>query len=142
MERTRIGAEPTKGEAIATTRPVADIVREALVVELEKNGHASVTDDGDVQVAADVEEFWLDSAGRDAKTHYVGRVALALAVRDARSGATLLTRRYAGIHRRYAAADDRDAWRRVMETALTRLLRDIATDPDLVRAFAGRTPTS
>ena len=139
MDQTRIGAEPKNGEPIATTRPVADIVREALMVELAKNGHSVVAADGEIVVAADVEDFWLDTAGRDAKTHYVGRVALAVAVRDARSGATLLTRRYAGIHRRYAEADNRDAWRQVMDTALVRILRDIATDPDLVAAFAGRT---
>jgi hypothetical protein len=138
MDQTRIGAEPGNQEAIATTRAVADIVRDALVVELAKNGHSVVTDDGDVRLAADVEDFWLDTAGRDAKTHYVGRIALAVAVRDARTGATIFMRRYAGIHRRYAEADDRDAWRQVMDTALARVLRDIATDPDLVVAFTGR----
>ena len=138
MDQTRIGAAPKNGESIGTTRPVADIVREALVVEVAKNGHSIAADDGDVRVVADVEDFWLDTAGRDANSHYVGRVALAVAVKDARSGATLFTRRYAGIHRRYAAVDDRDAWRQVMDTALARMLRDIATDPDLVAAFAGR----
>jgi hypothetical protein len=139
MDQTRIGGDPKNGEPIATTRPVADIVRDALVVEVARNGHSIATDDGEVRVAADVEDFWLDTAGRDANTHYVGRVALAVAVKDARSGATLFMRRYAGIHRRYAAPDDRNVWRQVMETALARALRDIATDHDLVAAFAGRT---
>jgi hypothetical protein len=86
MDQSRIGAKPKNGDAIATRRPVADIVREALVVELTKNGHAVVAAEGDIRVAADVEEFWLDAAGRNATTQYVGRVALALAVTHGRSG--------------------------------------------------------
>ena len=137
LDQTRIGVKPKNGEAITTARPVADIVREALVVELTKNGHAAVRDHGDIRLVAAVEEFWLDTAGRNSTTQYVGRVALALAVTDGRSGATLLVRRYAGLKRRQAEADSEDVWREVMNTALARTLRDIATDPDFVAALAG-----
>ena len=139
MDQTRIGAVPKSGDAITTTRAVADTVREALVVELTKNGHAVVSDDGDIRLAADVEDFWLDTAGRDGTTHYVGRVALAVAVRDERTGTTLFVRRYAGIKRRSAEPDAREAWREVMDTALARTLRDIATDAEFVAAVGGRT---
>jgi hypothetical protein len=135
-DQTRIGARPENGEPIATARPVADIVRDALVVELTKNGHAVVPEGGNVRVAADVDDFWLDTAGRDGTTHYVGRVALAVAIRDERDGSTVLVRRYAGIKRRYADPDAREAWREVMETALARTVRDLATDPELVTALA------
>ena len=140
-DQTRIGSEPKNGDAITTTRAVADSVREALVVELTKNGHAVVSDDGDIRLVADVEDFWLDTAGRDGTTHYVGRVALAVAVRDARTNATLFARRYAAIKRRHAEPDAREAWREVMDTALARTLHDIATDAELVAAVAGR-PTA
>jgi uncharacterized lipoprotein YajG len=115
---------------------VAEIVRDALVVELTRNGHAVVSQGGDVRVAADVDEFWLDTAGGDETTHYVGRVALAVAVRDERGGSTGLVRRYAAIKRRYADQDAREVWREVMEKALTRTVRDLATDPELVTALA------
>ena len=139
MDRTRIGTEPKNGDAITTTRAVADTVREALAVELTKNGHGVVSDDGDIRLVADVEDFWLDTASRDRTTHYVGRVALAVAVRDERTGATLFMRRYAATKRRYAEPDAREAWREVMDTALARTLRDIATDAEFVAAVAGRT---
>jgi Uncharacterized lipoprotein len=138
MDQKRIGVKPKNGDAIATKRPVADIVREALVVELTKNGHTVVPADGDIRLAANIEEFWLDTAGSDSTTLYVGRVALALAVMDGRSGATLLGRRYAGTKRRQGEADSKDTWREVMDTALARTMRDIATDPDLVAALGGR----
>jgi hypothetical protein len=136
-DQTRIGARPGNGEPIATARPVADIVRDALVVELRRNGHAVVPEGGDARVAADVDDFWLDTtAGRDGTTHYVGRIALAVAIRDERDGSTVLVRRYSGIKRRYADPDARDAWREVMETALARTVRDLATDPELATALA------
>ena len=142
MDQTRIGAEPKSGDPITTTRGVADTVREALVVELTKNGHTVVSGDGDIRLVADVEDFWLDAAGRDGTTHYVGRVALAVAVKDERTGATLFTRRYAGRNRRSAPPDAREAWRQVMDTALARTLRDIATDAEFVAAVAGRNLSS
>jgi uncharacterized lipoprotein YajG len=141
MDQTRIGAKPKNGDGITTKRPVADIVHEALVVELTKNGHVVVPAEGDIRVAVDVEDFWLDAAGHNATTQYVGRVALALAVTDERGGTTLVTRRYVGTKRRQAEADSKDAWRDVMNIALARTMRDIATDPDLVAALARRPPS-
>lgn len=141
MDQTRIGAKPTNGDGIKTRRPVADIVHEAFVVELTKNGHV-VVPEGDIRVVADVEEFWLDAAGHNATTQYVGRVAIALAVKDERGGVMLLTRRYVGTKRRQAEADSKDAWRDVMNIALARAMRDIATDPDLVAALARRPPSA
>ena len=129
LDRTRIGARPTNGKPIETSRPVADIVRDALAVELARNGHVVVPEGGDLRVTADVEDFWLETPRRDATTQYVGRVAIALAVADGRSGDTLLLRRYVGIKRLQAESDAKDAWRVVMDTALARTMHDVATDP-------------
>jgi len=42
VDTTRIGSKPDKGGDLVTSRPVADIVHEALAVEIGKNGHAVV----------------------------------------------------------------------------------------------------
>jgi hypothetical protein len=138
LDRARIGFRPGSHEAIVTRRPVEEIVREALGAELVRNGHSVVGDAGDVVLAAEVEEFWLDAAQRRSLTQYVGRVAIALVVVDPRSGGRLLTRRYVGIKRALGDADAEQAWREVMDTALARTLRDVATDPDLVAALSPR----
>jgi hypothetical protein len=135
MDRTRVGVKPTNGDPIETTRPVADIVRDALAVELSRNGHAVVPGEGDLRLLVDIEEFWLDTSGRDTTTHYVGRVAITLAVADARSGDRLLFRRYVGIRRLQAERHNTSAWREAIDTALARAMRDVATDPELVAAF-------
>jgi hypothetical protein len=138
LERVRIGARPKSQDAIVVRRPVEEIVRDALAVEIAKNGHSVVTQAADIVLAAEVEEFWLDSARRQDTTQYVGRVALALVVVDAHTGSRLLTRRYVGIKRLQAEADAATAWREVMDAALARTMRDVATDPKLVAALAPR----
>ena len=138
-DRDRIGATPDDRKPIVTARPVADIVRDALVREVEKNGHQVVAGPGDVILAADVEEFWLDAVGRSSATQYVGRVAIALAVADGETGDRVWSRRYVGIRRQTAEADSKTAWREVMDTALARTMRDVATDADLALSLA-RTP--
>jgi hypothetical protein len=131
----RIGAQPENGKPIVTARTVPDIVRDALVVELVRNGHEVVTGRGDVVVTADVEEFWLDAVGRSDTTQYVGRVAIAVVIAEGRTGERLLGRRYVGLKRRTGGADSRDAWRQVMDAALARTLHDLATDPDFAQAL-------
>jgi hypothetical protein len=135
-DKDRIGASPEDRKPIVTTRPVSEIVRDALVREVEKNGHQVVAGPGDVVLAADVEEFWLDAVGRSATTQYVGRVAIAVAIADGQTGDRLWSRRYVGIRRQTAEADSKTAWREVMDTALARTIRDVATDPDLALSVA------
>jgi hypothetical protein len=135
-DRDRIGASPEDRKPIVTARPVSEIVRDALVREVEKNGHQVVAGPGDVVLAADVEEFWLDAVGRSATTQYVGRVAIAVAVADGQTGDRLWSRRFVGIRRQTAAADSKTAWREVMDAALARMIHDVATDPDLALSVA------
>jgi hypothetical protein len=130
-ETSRIGVTPEGGKAIVTASPVAEIVRNALVAEVGTNGHEVVSGPGDVVLSAEVQEFSLDAIGRSASTQYIGRVAIALAVADGRTGQRLLTRRYVGIRRQTGEADAKSAWRDVMDVALARTMHDVATDPEL-----------
>ena len=130
--KSEIGVKPEDGKPIVTSRPVPDIIHEAVVVELTKNGHEVVAGPGDAIVAVNVEEFRLDAVGRSASTQYVGRVAIALVVSDGRTGDRLFSRRYVGISRRTAEANSEKTWRAAMDTALARTVHDVATDPDLV----------
>jgi uncharacterized lipoprotein YajG len=134
-QTTRVGTDHKKSD-IVTSRPVVDIVHEALVVELTKNGYAIGSDGRDALVAANVEEFWLDVVRGYSKTQYVGKVAIAMTVADGRTGDALLTRRYIGIKRREVDQASNDVARDVMDAALARTMHDLATDPDLVAALA------
>src|SRR5262249_32757752 len=94
VDALRIGAAPGQGPNITPSRPVPDIVRDALVTELGKNGHLVVDAGQDVILAGEVDEFWLDIVPGYPEIHYVGRVALALVVVDARTGERLVSRHY------------------------------------------------
>ena len=135
-----IGVQPDGNKPIVTSRPVADILRDALVLEVRRNGHAVVSEGPDLVLAADVEEFWLDAVVGYSSAQYVGKVALTVALIDARSGETLLTRRYVGIRRRQAARDATQAGREIMDLALSRAMHDLATDTELADAFARPVP--
>ena len=101
---------------------MADLVRDALVLELGKNGHPVVPSERDVVLAATVEDFRLDEVAAYASTRYVGRVVIALDVVDGRSGEILLTRRYVGIKRRDIDKVSDDARRETMDAALARTM--------------------
>jgi len=139
MDVGRIGTRPADGKAVVTSRPVPDVVREALALEIGKNGHALVTERGDVVLAADVDEFWLDAIAGYTTTQYVGRVVIALILVDGPTGSPLATRRYVGIKRQQVDKPTDDAARAVMGAALARAMRDLATDGALVAAFARAT---
>ena len=138
VDTTRIGTKTDDDEAIVTRRPVTDIVREALMVELTKNGHTVVSERGDVVLAAQVEEFWVDAVRTSSATLYLGRVAIALVVADGRTGTLLLTRRYVGVKRREGEDDSKALRREVLDGALARILHELATDPDLIATLARR----
>jgi hypothetical protein len=136
MDTTRIGVKSKNEGDIVTSRPVADLVREALVLELSKNGHSVVSNDRDVVLAATVEDFRLDEVTGYASRRYVGRVVIALNIVDGRSGEILLTRRYVGIKRREIDKASEGARAETMDAALARTMHDLATDPELAKALA------
>ena len=135
-DTTRIGVKPKNSGDIVTSRPVADLVHEALVLELSKNGHSVVSNGQDVVLAATVEDFRLDEVAGYASTRYVGRVVIALNIVDEQTSEILLTRRYVGIKRREIDKASEDARRETMDAALARTMHDLATDPELAKVLA------
>jgi len=137
-DTTRIGVQPDeKKKPVVTSRPVADIVRDALVTELQRNGHTVVSDHPELVIAADVDEFSFDVVTGRSSAQYVGKAALALAVTDRQSGKTVFARRYVGIKRQTADLEAKHAARDVMDAALARAMHDLATDGELAQAFGG-----
>src|SRR5262249_35437646 len=137
-DTARIGVQPEGDKPIVTSRPVADIVREALVSEIQRNGHAVAANSADLVLAADVDEFWLDVVVGPSPAQYVGKVALAVTLVAARTGETVVTRRYVGIKRQQGPGDAKQVGLEVMDLALSRVMHDLATDTELADAFARR----
>ena len=141
-DTTRVGIRPGGGGDIVTSRPVPDIVREALDLEMSKNGLQVVSDRAEVVLRPAVELFSLEAVHGYGNWQYVGRVVITVSVADGRTGDTLLTRRYVGLRRRDVDKPDESQWREVMDTALARAMHDLATDQELVAALSGTRPPS
>jgi len=123
---------------IVTSRPVPDVVRDALATELKTNGHLIAAGDRDLAFAVDVNEFWFDLQVGMWTIEHLGTTGVTLTVNDVRTGAVLLNQRYQGNHRAERAAGYEGTWEEVMNAALERMMRDIATDPKLVEVFRAR----
>ena len=139
-DTARVGVD-RDGKDVVTSRPVSDILGEALAIELAKNGHV-VGAPGDVVLAADVEDVWLDLVRGHGRTQYVGKVAFTLTALDGRTGEPLVTRRYIGVKRQRVEKPSDDAARETLTAALGRSIHDLATDPALVAAFARATASA
>jgi len=124
---------------IVAARPVPAIVRDALAAELSANGHR-VDDAGDVVVAGDVTTFWFDTVVNFGSLEFSGLVAANLTFVDTKTGRTLVTRIYQGHYaEKTMMGGFEGTWQRIMNTALERMVREVATDPRLLAALRTRT---
>jgi uncharacterized lipoprotein YajG len=123
---------------IVTGRPVPTIVREAIVAEFAASGHR-VGPDADILVSGTVTAFWFELSTGGGSFDLTADVGADLTLSDGPAGRLLLTRAYRG---RYAekttAGALESAWQRVLNTALQRMVREIASDPGLLAALRER----
>lgn len=141
-ERDRIGYKKNgfgqRTADILSKKPVPDIVREALALEFAKNGHAVGDSRHDVIVSGEVTSFWFDTQINFWNVDFIGTAAVKLTVSDANTGTELLTRTYQGDYKDTAFGGLEGTWERVMNTALERMVREVATDPKLVQVLQTR----
>ena len=119
---------------ILPSRPVAEIVRDAIAAELAKNGHRAAAAPA-LALSGDVTEFWFDLSVGAFTIEYTGRVGATVNIRDP-SGGPVLTKRYQGVQVEKRMAGYEGAWTEVMNTALSKMVREISTDPELADALA------
>jgi uncharacterized lipoprotein len=120
---------------ILPARPAAEIVRDAIAAELAKNGHrTAAAAPAPLALSGDVTEFWFDSSVGVFTIEYTGRVGATVNIRDP-SGGPVLTKRYQGVQVEKRMAGYEGAWTEVMNTALSKMVREISTDPELADAL-------
>lgn len=125
----------TKMAPIRTTKPVSQIVREALAAEFARNGHQAGREATDIVVSGDVSTFWFDVEVGFWTVEFIGAVAVDLTVANAKTNEVILTRKYQGSYNEKSAGGLEGTWERVMNTALERLVREVSTDANLIRAL-------
>jgi uncharacterized lipoprotein len=121
---------------IVPARPVAEIVRDAIAAELAKNGHrAAAATPPALSISGEVTEFWFDLSIGAFTIEYTGRVGATVNIQDP-SGGPALTKRYQGVQVEKRMGGYEGAWTEVMNTALSKMVREISTDPELADALA------
>lgn len=125
----------TKTADIVTAKPVPDIVKEALATEFRKNGHDVTTSDRDLVVSGEITTFWFEFQVNFWTVEFFGTSAVTLNVLDGRTGQTLLTRSYQGHYTEKSGGGLDATWERVMNEALQRMVREVSTDLQLIRAL-------
>lgn len=124
---------------ITTSKPVPDIVKEALVAEFKKNGHEITSGERDLVLSGDVTTFWFELQMNFATVEFFGTSAITLNVVDGRTGSTLLTRTYQGHYTEKSMGGLDATWERVMNEALQRMVREVSTDLQLIRVLKAGT---
>jgi hypothetical protein len=129
-----------KTAKIQTSKPVPDIVREALAAELGKNGHVVGGADSELVLSGEISEFWFDISVGMWVVDFVGTTALQLELRPRGTDTVLASRRYRGYHKESAMGGLEGTWEHVMNTALEHMMRELSTDLALARALRAPGP--
>jgi uncharacterized lipoprotein YajG len=127
---------------IVTGRPVPAIVRDAIVAEFAASGHR-VEQEADILVSGTVSAFWFElSTAGGGSFELTADIGADLTLTDSASARPLLTRAYRGHYvEKTAVRALEGAWQRVLNTALQRMVREIASDPGLLAALRERALT-
>ena len=131
----------SKTADVLTERPVPVIVRDAIAAEFSANGHR-IGQEVDFVVSGSVTTFWFELTPNFGSLGFAGTVGTDLVVSDARTGQVLVTRAYQGNYTEKTMIGRWEGtWQRAMNTALERMVRDIASDPRLLAALRDRGTT-
>lgn len=120
---------------ILTMKPVADIVREAFMTTLAKNGHLVGQADNDIVLEGKINTFWFDYQVNFWTVEFMGTVSVDLEIRKADSAEVIYTRRYDGHYNEESMGGLEGTWERVMNTALEKMIKQASTDSKLIAAI-------
>jgi hypothetical protein len=138
-ERDKIGYKRNgygmKTADIVTQKRVPEIVREAVTAEFSKNGHVTAGTTSEFVLAGDITTFWFDLQINFWSVEFMGTVAVDLNMTDARSGASLLARKYQGHFNEKSLGGLDSTWERVMNTALALMIEEMSTDVKLLEVL-------
>jgi len=123
-----------KTATIFSEKPVPEVVRDALALELAKNGHL-LEPDPQVKLTGDVTEFWFHSNIGFFTIEFVGTVGITLNVVDGKTGEVVYFRAYQGNYNEKSLGGLEGTWERVLNTALERMMHQVVTDVRLVQAL-------
>ncbi len=119
---------------IVTTRPVTEIVAEAIRAGLQQNGHTA-TAPANINVTGSVTRFWFEVKPNFWTVEFTGNVECDLAFVSTRTGATVYKSRYSGTYTDKTGGGLEATWTQVMDASVEKLVEDIVFDANLIEAL-------
>lgn len=121
---------------ILSAKPATELVHEALVTTLEKNGH-KIGGEGDRHaVKTTLRKFWFDYKTGLVSVEFYGNVQAEVTLVDQTSGDTLFREVFEGYHSEKTGGGLSKTWTRVMNAALADFVAKVNLSPDFKDAVA------
>jgi hypothetical protein len=119
---------------ILSTRPVPDLVAEAIRTGLQQNGHA-ISLPADIVVSGSVTRFWFEVKPNFWTIEFTGNVECDLRFVKAGTSQEVYKSRYSGTYTRKTGGGLEATWTEVMDASLEKLVEDIVFDANLIEAL-------
>jgi hypothetical protein len=122
---------------ILSTRPVTDLVAEAIRTGLQQNGH-TISLPADIVVSGSVTRFWFEVKPNFWTIEFTGNVECDLRFVKAGTTQEVYKSRYSGTYTRKTGGGLEATWTEVMDASLEKLVEDIVFDANLIEALNSR----
>jgi uncharacterized lipoprotein YajG len=119
---------------ILSTRPVTDLVAEAIRAGLQQNGHTLALP-ADITVSGSVTRFWFEVKPNFWTIEFTGNVECDLQFVRAGTNREVYKSRYSGTYTRKTGGGLEATWTEVMDASLEKLVEDIVFDANLIEAL-------
>jgi hypothetical protein len=119
---------------ILSTRPVTDLVAEAIRAGLQQNGHTLALP-ADITVSGSVTRFWFEVKPNFWTIEFTGNVECDLQFVRAGQNNEVYKSRYSGTYTRKTGGGLEATWTEVMDASLEKLVEDIVFDANLIEAL-------
>jgi hypothetical protein len=119
---------------ILSTRPVPDLVAEAIRTGLIQNGH-TISLPADIVVSGSVTRFWFEVKPNFWTIEFTGNVECDLRFVKAGTTQEVYKSRYSGTYTRKTGGGLEATWTEVMDASLEKLVEDIVFDANLIEAL-------
>jgi hypothetical protein len=119
---------------ILSTRPVTDLVAEAIRTGLKQNGQPIVIP-SDIVISGSVTRFWFEAKPNFFTVEFTGNVECDLRFVKAGTTQEIYRSRYSGTYSRKTGGGLEATWTEVMDASLEKLVEDIVFDANLIASL-------
>jgi uncharacterized lipoprotein YajG len=140
VEKTAIGYKRNgfgaKTADILSEKPAPEIIKEALVATLEKNGHKVDAAEQRFAIKTKLNNFWFDYKTGFVTVEFYGNIQAEISVVDLQSGQTIYSELFDGYHSEKTGGGLSKTWTRIMNAALADLVSKVNLSPGFKDALA------